>query len=131
MSGEATIGIAGTLMVVLVGGGLMYGCPQYSVYQQRMVGEAELAHAEFSKRVQVTDAQGRLDAASKLADVEIARARGVAEANKIIGDSLKGNEAYLKWLWITDLGGAGNKPAVIYVPTEANLPILEAGRRPN
>lgn len=68
-------------------------------------------------------------AASKLADAEIARARGVAEANKIIGDSLKGNDAYLKYLWITDVAGTNNKPAVIYVPTEANMPILEAGRR--
>lgn len=32
----------------------MYGCPQYSVYSQRMEGEAELAKAEFSKRVQVS-----------------------------------------------------------------------------
>jgi hypothetical protein len=58
----------------------------------------------------------------------IARAHGVAEANKIIGNSLKGNEAYLRYLWIHNL--AESKGDVIYVPTEAGLPILEAGRRP-
>jgi hypothetical protein len=44
-----------------------------------------------------------------------------------IGDSLKGNEAYLRYLWINNSDGNGDKQ-VIYVPTEAGLPILEAGR---
>ena len=123
----AGLGVVITLAVVMIGGGAMYGYPQYSVYWQRMEGEAELAKAEYSRQVQVRDAEGKLAAASKLAQVEIARAEGVAKANQIIGDSLKGNEAYLRYLWITDL--TNNKaPTVIYVPTEANIPILEAGR---
>lgn len=67
------------------------------------------------------------EAAQHLAQAEIERAKGVAEANKIIGDSLKGNEAYLRYLWIHSLENTQN--SVIYVPTEANLPILEAGKR--
>lgn len=51
---------------------------------------------------------------------------GVAKASEIIGRSLQGNKAYLKHLWINEL--ELNKNAVTYVPTEANLPILEAGR---
>jgi hypothetical protein len=124
----AAFGTVITFAVVIVGGGLMYGCPQYGVYEQRLSGEAELAKAEYSKRVQVNDAQGKLDAAKLLAQVEIARAEGVAKANTIIGDSLKDNEAYLKYLWITDVAGGPAKPTVIYVPTEANIPILEAGQ---
>ena len=80
--------------------------------------------------MQLADAEGRLAAASKLADVEVARAKGVAQANQIIGDSLKDNEAYLRYLWITDLSSNNRSPTVIYVPTEANLPILEATRLP-
>ena len=38
-----------------------------------------------------------------LAQAEIERAKGVAEANRIIGDSLKGNESYLRYLWISGL----------------------------
>jgi regulator of protease activity HflC (stomatin/prohibitin superfamily) len=121
-------GAAISLFVVMIGGGAMYGCPQYNVYSSRMNGEAELAHAEFSKQVQVREAEGKLAAATKLADVEVARAKGVAQANQIIGDSLKGNEDYLRYLWINNL--EGKNPTVIYVPTEAGLPILEAGRRP-
>lgn len=112
-------------MMILIAVGL-YGCPQYNVYSQRLSGEAELAKAEYSRQIAVREAQAKLDSASRLADAEIARARGVAEANKIIGDSLKGNDAYLRYLWINELGVTHN--SVIYVPTEGNLPLLEAGR---
>ena len=108
----------------------LWGCPQYNVYEQRLAGEAELAKAEYSKQVQVREAEGRLAAAAKLAEVEVARAGGVAKANQIIGDSLRNNEDYLKYLWITDLTSNNRSPSVIYVPTEANIPILEAGRTP-
>lgn len=123
------IGSAISIFGIIVVCGGLYGCPQYSVYSQRMAGEANLAQAEYEKKVQVADAEGKKAAAASLADAEIIRAGGVAKANAIIGDSLKNNEAYLKYLWITDV--TGNKsPSVIYVPTEANIPILEAGRTP-
>lgn len=115
--------------ILLLCGGL-YGCPQYAVYSSKLDGEAELAKAEYSRQVQVRDAQGKLDAAGHLADAEVRRAEGVAKANAIIGDSLRNNEAYLKYLWITDVTSGGKAPTVIYVPTEANIPILEAGRAP-
>lgn len=120
------------LVVILVGAVFafgMWGCPQYQVYSKRMEGEAALAHAEYSKKVQVQDAIGKLEAAKHLADTEIERARGVAEANRIIGHSLKNNEEYLRYLWIHNLDQAEKTGQVIYVPTEAGLPILEAGKR--
>ena len=52
----------------------------------------------------------------------------MAKANEIIGGSLKGNEEYLRYLWIDNLEKGNN--SVIYVPTEAGLPILEANRTP-
>lgn len=135
MSDNAFIRLVVIIIVICiatVGGGIA-GCmkyyPEYNVYKQRMDGEAELAQAEYAKQVQVKDAQGRLDAAKLLAQVEVQRAEGVAKANQIIGDSLRNNEAYLKYLWITDVTG-GKSPTVIYVPTEGNIPILEAGKSP-
>ena len=68
------------------------------------------------------------ESAKMLGEAEVERARGVAEANKIIGESLHNNEAYLRYLWINGLKDNGHAPQVIYVPTEAGLPILEAGR---
>ena len=79
----ATLGAI--VALILVGGGL-YGCPQYQVYQQRLTGEAELARADYNRQVAVREAQAKKDAASLLADAEIARAKGVAQANQIIGD---------------------------------------------
>lgn len=119
--------LAAILAVALLGGAL-YGCPQYTVYQQRLQGEAELARADFNRQIAVREAQAKFDAAAMLAKAEVERAKGVAAANKIIGDSLKGNEAYLRYLWIDKLDMT--KTPVIYVPTEAGLPILEAGHRP-
>jgi regulator of protease activity HflC (stomatin/prohibitin superfamily) len=116
----------GTVLALTVGAGL-WGCPTYNVYSQRLAGEAELAKAEYTRRTTVLEAQAKLDSAAKLAEAEVARARGVAQANQIIGESLKGNEAYLRYLWIDKLDAS--KGQVVYVPTEGGLPILEAGKR--
>lgn len=127
MSSEIAIGTSITLVAIMLVGGCMAGYPQYRVYEQRLAGEAELESQKYQKQVAVQAALAKKESASLLADSEVLRARGVAEANKIIGDSLKGNEAYLRYLWIHNLENGGNQ--VIYIPTEAGLPILEAGKR--
>lgn len=106
----------------------MWGLPQYSVYKQSLTGEAELARAEQNRKIKIREAEALKESATLLAAAEIERAKGVAEANKIIGDSLKGNEAYLRYLWVQSLNGEGKNPTVVYVPTEAGLPIMEATR---
>lgn len=125
---EAIFGISFTTFIILllVAGG-MYGCPQYNVYQSRLSGEAKLAEADASREVAVREAKAKRDSASMLAEAEVERAKGVAQANKIIGDSLKGNEDYLRWLWVDKLDTA--QQSVIYIPTESGMPIMEAGRR--
>ena len=117
--------VAAVVFLVVLG---MVGCPQYKVYEQRKAGEAMLAHAQSAKEVAVAETRAKMESASLLAQAEVARANGVAQANKIIGESLKNNEAYLRYLWITDVAGAGQSKTVVYIPTEANLPILEASR---
>lgn len=108
----------------LIAGGCWAG-PTYDVWHQEMVGRAELAKANQNRQIAVTEAQAKEESAKFLAQAEVERSKGVAEANRIIGSSLQGNEAYLHYLWIQELANSGH---VIYVPTEANLPILEAGR---
>lgn len=117
-----------TLFVVLVIGSFMFGGPLYNVWQQGLEGQAELAKADFSKKVAVQEAQAKLDSATLLAGAEVERAKGVAKANEIIGSSLKGNDEYLRYLWIIDVAGKDTQKTVVYVPTEANIPILEATR---
>jgi regulator of protease activity HflC (stomatin/prohibitin superfamily) len=118
-----TLVILGILMAVG-----MYGCPKYKVYTAQKEGEAILAHAQSSREVAVAEAKAKMESAELLAKAEVIRANGVAQANKIIGDSLKENEAYLRYLWITDVAGATSNKTVVYIPTEANMPILESSR---
>ena len=112
------------LSIVLFG---MWGFPKYNVWQKELAGQAELKRADWNRQIVIREAQAKKESAKALADAEIERARGVAEANKIIGESLKGNESYLRYLWIQGLQDKDNN--TIYVPTEAGLPILEAGKR--
>lgn len=105
----------------------MAGCPRYNVYQQEMEGKAILAHAQSSREVAVAEAKAKMESASLLSQADTIRAHGVARSNAIIGASLKNNTEYLHWLWIDNI--EKNPNAVIYIPTEANLPIMEAGRR--
>jgi hypothetical protein len=100
--------------------------PMIYIWQQSMAGQAELAHAEYSRQIATCEAQAKKESAKALADAEVIRAEGVAKANKIIGDSLTGNEGYLRYLWIQGL--QTNQMQVVYVPTEANLPIMESQR---
>jgi len=124
--------LASSAIIVLIIAAIlvaMWLLPKYGVYRQGLAGEAELANAEYSRQVAVREALAKKDAAVLLAQAEVERAKGVAQANKIIGDSLKDNEAYLRYLFVNNL--ADTKNQIIYVPTEANLPILEASRRPS
>jgi predicted aminopeptidase len=105
----------------------MVGCPSYNVYNQKMEGQAILAHAQSSREVAVAEAKAKMESAALLAQADTIRAHGVARSNEIIGKSLRENEAYLKWMWISDLKDSKNQ--IIYVPTEAQIPILEASKR--
>ena len=111
-----------TLIIIII----MWGCPTYHVWEQGLVGKAELQRAIQNRKIAVQEAEAKKEAASLLGEAEVARAKGVAEANRIIGDSLKGHEAYLRYLWIQNIDKVSGQ--IIYVPTEANLPILEAQR---
>lgn len=125
--------IATTVLVLVivailasVVGGACYAWPQYRVYQQEQSGVAKLREAEHSRLIAVEEAKAARESAKLLAEAEVERAHGVAEANRIIGDSLRENEAYLRYLWIIGLHDGTSE--TIYIATEAGLPILEAPR---
>ncbi len=131
------------LFAVLLGS--LVGCPQYRVYSKTLDGKAKLEESKHSKLITIEDAKAKNQAAISEAEAKITmakaynkamvikaegqrqadsiRAIGVARANEIIGQSLKGNSDYLHFLWIDQLKDGGQK---VYIPTEANLPIMEA-----
>lgn len=114
------------VLIVIVG--LLFGVQYFKVFSAQKSGEAELAQAESNRQIKVREAQAEKDAAQLLADAEIIRAQGVATANGIIADGLGGPDGYLRYLYINMLEDTQEKQ-VIYIPTEASLPILEAGNR--
>lgn len=121
--------LGGAALLVLLGMVTlgMWGCPIYSVWEQNKRGEAELARAQQNRQIAIQEAMAKAESAKSLGAAEVERAKGVAEANRIIGESLKDNESYLRYLWLEALKEGNSE--VIYVPTEANLPILEATRK--
>ncbi len=140
----AVLAVVSILLVVLT----LWAWPRYNVYKMELNGQAALKEAQWSKQILIEEAKAREQAAlmqakakvtlaeaegkaqvvrakaEGLADIE--RAKAAAEANLIIGQSLKNNEEYLRYIWIKGLqDGKGER---IYIPTEAGLPILEAGK---
>lgn len=113
-------------MILIITLLMMWGCPNYQVYQQNLEGEAELARATQNRQITIQEAQAKKESAKDLAEAEVIRARGAAQANEIIGKSLENNEAYLHYLFINNMENTKNQ--VIYIPTEAGLPLLEANR---
>lgn len=119
------IGAVLGLLTIIVAFMIVVG-PFIEVWHQGMKGKAELARADSNRQIVICEALAKKESSKALADAEIIRAEGVAQANKIIGDSLTGNEGYLRYLWIQGL--QTNNMQVVYVPTEANLPIMESQR---
>lgn len=121
-----------TLLFIFLGGFItlwLWGCPQYNVYQQRKEGEAQLAHAQYSREVAVVEAKAKMESSSMLSVADTIRAVGIARSNAIIGESLKNNPSYLYWKFIDEL--KDTKDQIIYVPSGnlgMPLPITEAGR---
>jgi len=122
-NGSIDPGVAIISAIVIIGAiTLFVGGPVYNVWQQGLAGRAELQKAEFTRQVAVLEAQAKKDSAQQLADAEVIRAQGVAKANSIIGDSLKGNPAYLQYLWITQ--GEENTSRTVYmVPSNGGAPV--------
>lgn len=115
--------IAWGVFAVVCGG--LYGCPKYNVWEQEMSGKAEFAKAEQNRRIKIEEAKANLEAEKLNAQAEIERAKGAAEAIKIENGSI--TPAYIQYLWVRQQSNLNDK-TVVYIPTEANLPLLEAQR---
>jgi hypothetical protein len=101
--------------------------PYIHVWQEGMYGQAELARAEYNRQIATLEAIAKKESSKALAEAEVIRSEGVAKSNKIIGDSLQNNEGYLRYLYIQHLSDSKDK-TIVYIPTEAGLPILESLR---
>lgn len=99
---------------------LMMGIPIYQVWQQEQSGKAALAKAEQTRQILITQAQAEKDAASL-------RAQAIA----IVGEAAQKYPEYRQQEFIGAFAEAlkeGNISQLVYVPTEAMIPIIEKNR---
>ena len=122
----ATLMSTFVMLLLLVGGG-MWGCPQYNVWQQGLSGQADLAKATQDRQIKIQEARAAEEAAIHFKAAEITRAEGHAAAVRVVGKALKQHPNYVNYMWVNGITEKEH-PTIIYVPTEANLPITEAGR---
>lgn len=97
-----------------------YAYPKWSVWKQGLIGEGELRRAEHQKKILIEQAK---------AEVEAAEYR--AKAIEAIGEAARQYPEYRLQEFIGAFADAlanGDIEKIIYVPTEANIPIVEAGR---
>ncbi len=116
------LAVGGIVVGLLLIAGILWGIPNYKVYSRELNGKAQLREAEWNRQIAVQEAEALKESAALKAEAEILRAGGIAEANRIIADSL--SEEYIRYKFVEGLNDGNTE--VIYVPTEANLPILEA-----
>jgi regulator of protease activity HflC (stomatin/prohibitin superfamily) len=117
------------LIFILLILGLMYGLPIYNVWQQEMVGKAEMAKAEQNRRILVEEAKAKLEAEKLNAAAEIERAKGMAEAMRLENGTL--STTYNQYLFIRTLeklADKGSLPQIIYVPSQGLTPIMDVSK---
>lgn len=102
--------------------------PWYNVWSQEMEGKAEFAKAEQNRKIKIEEAKANLEAEKLNAQAEVERAKGAAEAIRIENGSI--TPTYIQYLWVRQQSNLNDK-TVIYIPTETNLPLLEASRLQN
>ena len=119
------LGILAAIVFVAIVMGCFVPIPYYNVWQQEMSGKAEFAKAEQNRKIKIEEAKANLEAEKLNAQAEIERAKGAAEAIKIENGSI--TPAYIQYLWVRQQSNLNDK-TVIYIPTETNLPVLEASR---
>lgn len=117
------ISITSFIIFVLIVLGLMIGIPKYNVWQQEMVGRSELAKAEQNRQIKIEEAKANLEAEKLNAQAEVERAKGAAEAIKIENGQL--TTTYIQYLWVRQQSN-NQIQKIVYIPTEASMPILEA-----
>lgn len=122
---DPALAAAGLVGVIIIAG-LAFGLPQYGVYTKSLNGKAQLMEAEYTRQTAVLEAQAKLDSAEKLKQVRITEAQGIAEANRIIGASLKNNPEYLTFLQIQNIQEGAEKGNKTYfvAPNQAGVPTI-------
>ncbi len=119
-----------TVLVIGIILGLMLGVPKYNVWRSKIAietaknnGLAAMAEAEENRKIAIEEGKANLEVQKLNSQAEVVRAAGMAEAIEIENGKL--TPLYIHYLWVRNIDKMDGEK--IYIPTEAGLPILEAG----
>lgn len=109
------LSVSSLVLFLGISAAVAFGYPQYKVWEQSKAGEAALAKATQDRQIKVQEAEAEQEAASKQ-----------AEANRILGESIRQYPESMEQKWVEAIEKTSNQ--VIYLPTEASVPITESAR---
>lgn len=112
---RAILSVSSLVLFLGISAAVAFGYPQYKVWEQSKAGEAALAKATQDRQIKVQEAEAEQEAASKQ-----------AEANRILGESVRQYPEAMEQKWVEAIEKTSNQ--VIYLPTEASVPITESAR---
>lgn len=112
---RAMLSVSSLILFMGLSAAVAFGYPQYKVWEQSKAGEAALAKATQDRQIKVQEAEAEQEAAGKQ-----------AEANRILGESIRQYPESMEQKWVEAIEKTSNQ--VIYLPTEASVPITESAR---
>lgn len=118
--GEIVVILVVVMIAVFAIGLLLFGLPTWNVWRSGLSGEAKLKQAEQTRMILVTQAKAEKEAAQLRAD-----------AIAIVGKAAKEYPEYRRQEFLGAFAEAlkdGKINQIMYVPTEANIPVTEATR---
>ena len=82
--GGMSVGAVLTIFILLIvlAGGALVGCPHYKIFERRMAGQAELQYQQGARQALIAQAAAEDEAAIKRAEAATRRVRGWADAAK-------------------------------------------------
>jgi len=120
--GHIILIVVGLIGLIALG---MWGIPTYQVWAAERSGRAVYEEAVWSRRATIAEAQADSAAAHYWKMAEVIRAQGLAEAMATTGMS---PSAYTRWQMTEVIYDKAEGLQIMYIPTEAGMPITEAGR---
>lgn len=119
--GEIAIILVIVFVIIAVIGAIMLIVPPYKAWAAEKRGEGMMRYAAMERNAMISQAEAERDSA-----------RLRSEAIEIVGEASQKYPEYRQQEFIGAFAkclenGCANQ--IIYVPTEANIPIIEAGKR--
>ena len=128
----AVVGIGALALLIALLFSTMFGWAHFRLWKAEYAGKAFEIEKEYIGRGILAEAQYSKLARVEQAAAELESAQMTADAIEIVGKAAQQYPEYRQQEFFLALGEAlqeGNIDQIIYLPTEAGLPITEAGHR--